>query len=116
MGLQTSKPLSSRKFIGDDNFTTLEREHADLRTPTRPKVQEPMKANGVDDYTSMDEDRVKETARDIYYGTELLVSMNEAAKWLMNPNEFNTKVRTAYMELYDFLGSDVLTAVRYVLG
>jgi len=122
MGLHTNKPLPSRKFIGDGgNIAALENGYPDIHTTKKNKGKEPAKGNGLKEngitekHSSIDEDRVKETARDIYNGTELLVSLNEAAGWLMNTNEFNIKVRTAYMELYDFMGLDVLTAVRYII-
>lgn len=116
MGLNGDKSLSSthRKPMKDDgNITTLETEFADVVTPQKAIVDElkdnTIRANG----GSVQQDRVKETARDIYNGDGLLIALSDAARWLMNTSDFNSKVRTAYMELFDFMGLDILTAVRY---
>lgn len=117
MGMDTKKPLHNghRTVLSSDgNITALENEYSDVTSPQNATVAEPVKAeeNGV----SLEVDRVKETARDLYNGTELFVALGDAASWLMNSNEFNSKVRTAYMELFDFMGLDILTAVRYTLS
>jgi hypothetical protein len=111
MGMDFStKPLSKHNRIvsEDGNIAALEREYSDVFSP--PKETTFALASPV---KSMDEDRVKETARDIYNGTELLVPFGEAASWLMSSNDFNSRVRAAYMELFDFMGVDMLNAVRY---
>jgi Sec7 domain len=115
MGLNGKKSLSSahRKLVADDgNITALETEFSDVITPQKRafEKEDMVRENG----ESVEVDRVKETARDIYNGTELLVSLGDAARWLMNSNEFNSKVRKAYLELFDFMGLDILTAVRFV--
>lgn len=116
MGLsgQKSLPSTRRKPKKDDeNITALETEFSDVRIPEKPIFDESPKddtvtANGV----SVEEDPVKGTARDIYNGAGLSVAPGDAARWLMNSSDFNTKVRTAYMDLFDFMGLDILTAVR----
>jgi Sec7-like guanine-nucleotide exchange factor len=114
MGLNPGKRLSSSqcKVLGDDgNIAALEKEYSDVFAP---EPEEPLTGDTArENDDSMDEDRVKETARDIYSGTEILVAFSGAARWLMKDNEFNSRVRTAYMELYDFVGLDILAAVRY---
>ena len=113
MGLNPSKPLnynSTRKIPEDGNIAALEKEYADVFSPRLP----PTNSGAREDGESMEEDRIKETARDIYNGTELLVAFGDAARWLMSSNDFNCKVRTAYMELFDFMGLDILTAVRLI--
>jgi antitoxin component of RelBE/YafQ-DinJ toxin-antitoxin module len=117
MGVDTKKPLHNghrTALSSDGNITALENEYSDVTSPQNATVAEPVKAeeNGV----SLEVDRVKETARDLYNGTELFVALGDAASWLMNSNEFNSKVRTAYMELFDFMGLDILAAVRYTLS
>ena len=117
MGLNGQKSLPSvrRKPIKDDgNIAALEKEFSDVIAPQVLTLggssrNSMIRVNG----GSVEEDRVKATARDIYNGTELLVALGDAARWLMSSNEFNSKVRTAYMELFDFMGLDILTAVRY---
>ena len=118
MGLNGKKSLSSvqRKRIQDDgNIAALETKVLDIITPRTetfegsPKIDIVKETRG-----SIEEDRIKETAREIYNGNELSVSFGDAAKWLTNNNDFNSKVRTAYMGLFDFMGLDILTAVRYV--
>jgi len=116
MGLNPAKPLSSgsqhRKTHGEDgNIVALEKAYADTLTLQKPMFE--VERNSVEEKGSEDIDRIKETARDIYNGTELLIALGDAARWLMNSNDFNTKVRTAYMELYDFMGLDILTSVRW---
>jgi len=114
MGLNAKKSLSNvqkNKIADAGNMTALETDFQDVVSPRK---------HTFDDAADipreiMDEDRVKETARDIFNGTELLLSLGEAAKWLMNTNEFNSRVRRAYFELFDFVGLDILTAVRYCL-
>ena len=116
MGLSGKKSLSSvrRKPPREDgNITALESEFQDVLTPQKESFERPSR-DTIRENGSMQEDRIKETARDIYNGTELLVTLGDAAGWLMSNNEFNTQVRTAYMELFDFVGLDILTAVRYV--
>ena len=116
MGLNGRKSLSSvrRKPVrGDRNTTALETEFSDNVTPQKLSLEDNSRNSLIqENEASMDEDRVKETARDIYNGTELLVALGDAARWLMSSNEFNSKVRTAYMEIFDFIGLDILTAVR----
>lgn len=114
MGLnkKTIPNVQKSKPEDDVDITALESESQDVLSPRKHTFDDSadnLRENG----ESMDEDRVKETARDIFNGTELLVSLAEAPKWLMSTNEFNCKVRTAYMELFDFAGFDILTAVRY---
>jgi hypothetical protein len=111
-----SKPIHGHRTVlsSDGNIAALENEFSDNSSPQNSTVPEPVRPdtqgeNGV----SLEEDRIKETARDIYNGTEILVSLGDAASWLMKSNEFNSKVRTAYMELFDFMGLDIVTAVRY---
>ena len=114
MGLNPAKPISGtqRKPQGEDgNIVALEKEYADAVLAQTPTFE--IEQISMDEKASEDIDRVKETARDIYNGTELLVALGEAARWLMNSNEFNSKVRTAYMELFDFMGLDILTSVRW---
>jgi hypothetical protein len=117
MGLNPSKPRSSihRKTKKHDaNIVVLESEHSNAVSPRSPRFEVSIKNGAVrEKEESMEEDRVKETARDIYNGTELLVALGDAARWLMSSNEFNSKVRTAYMELFDLLGLDILGSVRY---
>jgi hypothetical protein len=112
MGLNPGKPISGlqRKTQAEDgNISALEKEYADALTP-KPTFE--VERKSIEDKGSEDIDRIKETARDIYNGTELLVALGDAARWLMSSNEFNSKVRTAYMELFDFMGLDILTSVR----
>jgi hypothetical protein len=119
MGMDKIKPLPSghRTVLSSDgNIAALENEFSDVSSPQNSTIPEPVKPdtqgeNGV----SSEEDRIKETARNIYDGTEIFVSLGDAANWLMKSKEFNSKVRTAYMELFDFMGLDIVTAVRYVL-
>jgi hypothetical protein len=116
MGMDQIKPLHTghRTVLSSDgNITALENEFSDVSSPLpEPVKPDTQGENGV----SLEEDRIKETARDIYNGTEILVSLADAASWLMKSNEFNSKVRTAYMELFDFMGLDIVTAVRYALS
>jgi hypothetical protein len=115
MGLNTKKSLSPvlKANARDEGIVVApEPEFQDIVSPRKHTVDDSAdipRENG----ESMDEDRVKETARDIFHGTELLVSLAEAPQWLMSTNEFNSKVRVAYMELFDFMGLDILMAVRY---
>jgi len=114
MGLNPAKPISQQQKKtreGDGNIVALEKEYADAFTPQKPRFE--VERSSVEDKGSEDIDRVKETARDIYNGTELLVALGDAARWLMSTNDFNTKVRTAYMELFDLMGLDILTSVRW---
>lgn len=114
MGLNMVKSLSTapRQVHGDDgNIAALENEYSDVLSPKQPTFLEPEK-DELREKASMEEDRIKDTARDLYNGTESLVSFGDTASWLMNTSEFNSKVRTAYMELFDFMGLDILTAVR----
>ena len=113
MGLDfTTKPLHGfkhgRMVSADGNITALENEYSDIMTPVKSTFSEPKSV------VSIDEERVKETARDIFNGTELLVAFSDAAGWLMSSQEFNSRVRVAYMELYDFMGVNILNAVRSV--
>jgi hypothetical protein len=119
MGMDfATKPLSpvgsGRKVSEDGNIAALENEYSDVLSqkdsPGTSAEPSPSREKSI----SMDEDRIKETARDIYNGTELLVPFSEAASWLMSSHEFNSRVRVAYMELYDFMGVDLLNAVRYI--
>jgi hypothetical protein len=113
MGLNPAKPISQqhkKTREEDGNIVALEKEYANAFTPQKPKFE--VETTSVEDKGSEDIDRVKETARDIYNGTELLVALGDAARWLMSTNDFNTKVRTAYMELFDLMGLDILTSVR----
>ena len=117
MGLSRKKSLSSirRKSPREDgNITALESELKDILTPQKNTSEGPSRDDTIRENGSIEEDRIKETARDIYNGTELLVTLGDATRWLMSNSEFNTKVRTAYMELFDFVGMDTLTALRYV--
>lgn len=114
MGLTRKKSLSSVHQREDGNITALENEFQNILTPQKETFEGPSRESTIRENGSMEDDRIKETARDIYNGTEVLVSLADAARWLMSSNEFNTKVRTAYMELFDFVGLDILTAVRYV--
>ena len=119
MGLNGKKSLPSihRKPPREDgHIAALETQFQDVLTPPKHTFERTSRDAAVRENESMDDDRVKETARDIYSGTELLVSMGDAARWLMSSNEFNTKVRMAYMELFDFVGLDILTAVRYIFN
>jgi hypothetical protein len=115
MGMNTKKSLSpvrKTKATDEGNVAAAESEFQDVVSPRKHTFDDSAdipRENG----ESMDEDRVKETARDIFHGTELLVSLAEAPRWLMSTNEFNSKVRVAYMELFDFMGLDILMAVRY---
>lgn len=117
MGLNTPKscPSVHRKTKKHDGSNAApESEHPGVVAPRtlQPEVSirnEVVKEKG----ESMEEDRIKETARDIYSGTELLVALGDAAGWLMSSNDFNSKVRTAYMELFDLMGMDILSSVRY---
>jgi len=117
MGLNAKKSLSNvqkNKIADDGNMTALETEFQDVISPRKHTFEDAAdipRESG----ESMDEDQVKETARDIFSGTELLVSLGEAAKWLMSTNEFNSRVRRAYFQLFDFVGLDILAAVRYCL-
>jgi hypothetical protein len=115
MGIDfTSKPLLAEKrkpmHNEDGNIAALENEYSDVTSPDEMTFAEALKSTE----PSIECDRIRETARDIYNGTELLVSVADAASWLMSTNEFNSKVRSAYMDLFDFTGLDVLTAVRFV--
>jgi hypothetical protein len=116
MGLNGRKSLSSthrKSGRGDGNMTALETEFSDVISPQKLASEDNSRNSFIrENEASIDEDRVKETARDIYNGTELLVALGDAARWLMSSNEFNSRVRTAYMELFDFTGLDILTAVR----
>lgn len=56
------------------------------------------------------EDRHK--ARQIFEGDESLVTKALAASWLGQTLEANTRTRTAYMELFDWGGLNVLAAFR----
>jgi hypothetical protein len=116
MGLsgQKSLPSTRRKPMKDDgNITALETEFLDVRTPEKPIFDDSPRDNTVTtNGVSVEEDPVKETARDIYNGAGLSVAPGEAARWLMSSSDFNAKVRTAYMELFDFMGLDILAAVR----
>jgi len=103
-------------------MTPLEKEFADAytqqdHTPDKTEAarDEPqaVKENGLSNGVSVDLDRVKETAKDIYDGTQVLVALGDASRWLMETGEFNNQVRIAYMELFDFVGVDILTAVRF---
>lgn len=117
MGLNGKKSLPSIRRKGmreDGNITALESEFQDVLTPRKETFDRPSTEGTTRENGSIEDDRIKETARDIYNGTELLVALGDAARWLMSNNEFNTKVRTAYMELFDFVGLDILTAVRFV--
>jgi hypothetical protein len=112
MGLNLPKSLnhnSPRKVTADGNIAALEKEYADVFTPQLPTIN----GDVSEEKESMEEDRIRETAKDIYYGTELLVAFGDAARWLMSANDFNSKVRAAYMGIFDFTGLDILTAVRY---
>jgi Sec7-like guanine-nucleotide exchange factor len=117
MGLNMSKSLSNpqRQLHGEDgNIAALENEYSDLLSPKQSTFEEPEKEEPqTDNGPKTEEDKIKETARDLYNGSESLVALNDTAMWLMNTSEFNSKVRTAYMELFDFMGLDILTAVRY---
>lgn len=115
MGMNTKKSLSpvlKSKVADEVNVAAAEPEFQDVGSPRKHTFDDSAdipRENG----ESMDEDRVKETARDIFHGTELLVSLAEAPRWLMSTREYNSKVRIAYMELFDFMGLDILMAVRY---
>ena len=117
MGLNGKKSVSNiqkNKITDDGNITALDKEFQDV-VSTRKHTFDDAADILRESSESIDEDRVKETARDIFNGTELLVSLSEAAKWLMSTNDFNSRVRAAYFELFDFVGLDILTAVRYCL-
>jgi len=90
----------------DGNIKALEIEYSDVVSSRRNTFETAIQ----DD----DDERIKQTAKDIFDGTETLVAINDAAIWLMRSDEYHSRVRTAYMELFDFMGLDVLTAVRYV--
>ena len=116
MGLNMAKPLFSvqRPVHGEDgNIAALENEYSDVLSPKKTTFLEPDKDElRREKESSVEEDRIKETARDLYNGSETLVSLGDTASWLMNTTEFNSKVRTAYMDLFDLMGLDILTAVR----
>jgi hypothetical protein len=104
----TSEPANGQRkaMIVDGNTNALETEYADVLAPAMDTFE-----TAVPDE---DEERIKLTARDIFDGTETMVAMNEASIWLMRSDEYHSKVRTAYMELFDFMGLDVLSAMRYI--
>jgi Sec7-like guanine-nucleotide exchange factor len=62
------------------------------------------------DKSISDEDRIR--ARQIFEGDESLVSKALAASWLGQTAAINTSTRTAYMELYDWGGLNILAAFR----
>jgi len=120
MGLEI--PKDSSPILHPRAMTPLEKEFADAytqqdRTPDKTEAArdepQPVRENGVSNGVSVDLDRVKETAKDIYDGTQVLVALGDASRWLMATGEFNNQVRTAYMELFDFVGVDILSAVRF---
>jgi hypothetical protein len=113
MGLEPAKKLpSNRKFSSEDgNIAALESEYFDIFVPQKEIIDE-KEGEFKPSHQSEETERIKETAKDIFNGTELFVGISDATNWLMNTNEFNTKVRIAYMELFDFIGLDILTAMR----
>jgi Sec7-like guanine-nucleotide exchange factor len=115
MGLNITKSLSGSQrqlHCGDGNIAALESEYSDVLSPKRPTFPEKQDELTREKGPSTEEDTIKETARALYNGDESLVSLGDTASWLMTTSAFNSKVRTAYMELFDFMGLDILTAVR----
>ena len=112
VGLTTTKPISdvTRKPSNPDSDKEIsEKERTDGSLPLH---SDKIDASALRIDTTGDDDRIKEYARDIFNCTESLVSFSDASSWLMSTDEFNSRVRIAYMELFDFMGLDILTAVR----
>ena len=118
MGLSGSKSIqnANRKPTtgADGNIQALEKEYSDILSPTPQVVK--FDESVQEKETTEEEDRVKEYARDIFNCTESLVAFSDASSWLMSTEEFNSKVRIAYMELFDLIGLDILTGVRRLCG
>lgn len=58
----------------------------------------------------------KERARRIYEGDEEDVDKAEAASWLGENNTLSTRTLQAYMQLFDFAGMSILSALRTLAG
>jgi len=114
MGLRTVKSISpisntNQHGSGAGHTDAPENENTDTNPPAEPTN---LKKSVSDERLTSEEDRIKEYARDIFNCTESLITFNEASSWLMKTDDFNSRVRDAYMELFDFVGLDILAAVR----
>ena len=61
-------------------------------------------------------DEYHERARKIYEGDEEDVIKSEAASWLGETNTLSRKTLEAYMQLFDFAGINMLSALRVLCG
>ena len=104
--------------------TPASRYHSATSLPL-PSVQvdgnEPRKsveANGLTLPSHMVEegDEYDERARKIYEGDEEDVLKSEAASWLGETNTLSKKTLEAYMQLFDFTGINMLSALRVLCG
>ena len=57
-----------------------------------------------------------ERARKIFEGDEEDVTKSEAASWLGEKNTLSTRTLQAFMKLFDFAGTNILTALRVLCG
>ena len=61
-------------------------------------------------------DQDRDWAQKIFNGDESVVTKAGAAGWLGQPAPRNARMRTAYMELYDWRGVNILQAFRELCG
>jgi Sec7-like guanine-nucleotide exchange factor len=116
MGLTTAKPVSNinRKTSNATSIdVSTEKEKTVISSPSSLETLQKFNSNGP---VAEEDDRVKEYARDIFNCTEVFIPYTEASSWLMKTDDFNSKVRSAYMDLFDFVGIDILAAVRKLCG
>ena len=84
-------------------------------TVDEPVTQaEPAVETAPDPNEITDEDRVQ--TKSIYDGNENIVSKEKAAAWLGETSQDRTRLRRAYMELYDFQNLNVLASLRDLCG
>jgi hypothetical protein len=75
----------------------------------RPSVEVARGMLGTIDEPTADE---RERARQIYQGEEHQTLKDEAAPWLGDKNPVSARTLTAYMDLYDFAGRNILSGLR----
>ncbi|KAK3703540.1 hypothetical protein LTR37_014387 [Vermiconidia calcicola] len=77
-----------------------------------------VEANGINADTNPENNSAeyRARARKIFDGDEEDVMKAEAASWLGERNALSTKTLEAYMQLFDFTGFNILTALRLLCG
>lgn len=106
--LTQSPEQPSTKFHSATSLPLVQVEGADI-----PRASVEAHAVALASTTVIDDSaEYRERARKIYFGDEEDVMKAEAAAWLGEKSTISTRTLHAYMELFDFSGQNILSALR----